>query len=139
MKGYLYLTASIMAEVLSTTMLKFSDGFTRFFPSCGAILGYLLTFYSLSLCLNFIPLSIAYAVWSGVGTALTVLIGIMIWGEVLNINQNNRNHFYCRRGDNLKFLRKCPGLKEKEPSDIDDLHRTAGPLIVALSSVLCQG
>lgn len=85
MKGYLYLTASIMAEVLSTTMLKFSDGFTRFFPSCGAILGYLLTFYSLSLCLNFIPLSIAYAVWSGVGTALTVLIGIMIWGEVLNM------------------------------------------------------
>lgn len=82
MKGYLILTLSIIFEVFATTMLKMSEGFSVLLPSIGVIVGYGLSFYGLSLCLKTIPLSLAYAIWSGAGTALTALIGVLIWGEI---------------------------------------------------------
>ncbi|MDQ0268206.1 DMT family transporter [Cytobacillus purgationiresistens] len=85
MKGYLFLSFSIVFEVFATTMLKLSEGFTVLLPSVGVLLGYGLSFYSLSLCLKTLPLSLAYAIWSGVGTALTALIGVMIWNDPFNI------------------------------------------------------
>jgi multidrug resistance protein EbrB len=84
MKGYIYLTISIIGEIFATTMLKMSEGLTILFPSVGVIFGYALSFYCLSLCLKSIPLSLAYAIWSGVGTALTALVGIVVWGEVFS-------------------------------------------------------
>ncbi|MCI1591126.1 DMT family transporter [Heyndrickxia oleronia] len=85
MKGYLFLSISIISEVFATMMLKISDGFTVIFPSIGVALGYGIAFYCLSLCLKMIPLSLAYAIWSGVGTALTVIVGIVAWGESFNL------------------------------------------------------
>jgi multidrug resistance protein EbrB len=84
MKGYIYLTSSIIGEILATSMLKISEGFTVFFPSVGVVAGYVLAFYCLSLCLRTIPLSLAYAIWAGIGTALTALIGVVVWGEVFS-------------------------------------------------------
>lgn len=84
MKGYLALTISIIAEIFATAMLKMSDGFTVLFPSIGVIMGYGLAFYCLSLCLKTLPLSLAYAIWSGAGTALMAIIGALVWGEVFN-------------------------------------------------------
>ncbi|WP_342532559.1 multidrug efflux SMR transporter [Lysinibacillus sp. FSL M8-0216] len=85
MKGYLFLTLSIISEVFATTMLKLSDGFTVPEPSVAVALGYGISFYSLSLCLKTLPLSLAYAIWSGVGTALTVIVGIVIWNDLFNL------------------------------------------------------
>ncbi|EAZ86427.1 DMT family transporter [Lysinibacillus fusiformis] len=85
MKGYLFLTLSIISEVFATTMLKLSDGFTVPGPSVAVALGYGISFYSLSLCLKTLPLSLAYAIWSGVGTALTVIVGIVIWKDLFNL------------------------------------------------------
>ncbi|TQR37182.1 multidrug efflux SMR transporter [Lysinibacillus sphaericus] len=85
MKGYLFLTLSIISEVFATTMLKFSEAFTVLGPSIAVAFGYGISFYSLSLCLKTLPLSIAYAVWSGVGTALTVIVGIVVWGDIFNL------------------------------------------------------
>ncbi|MFJ7373440.1 DMT family transporter [Lysinibacillus capsici] len=85
MKGYLFLTLSIISEVFATTMLKFSDGFTVLVPSLAVAIGYGISFYSLSLCLKTMPLSLAYAIWSGVGTALTVLVGIVIWHDIFTV------------------------------------------------------
>jgi len=85
MKGYLFLTLSIISEVFATTMLKLSDGFTVLEPSVAVALGYGISFYSLSLCLKTLPLSLAYAIWSGVGTALTVIVGIVIWDDMFNL------------------------------------------------------
>lgn len=85
MKGYSYLTISIIAEVFGTSMLKLSNGFTQFLPSLGVILGYGLSFYCLALCLKTIPLSLAYAIWSGVGTAFTALIGFIFWNEAFGM------------------------------------------------------
>ncbi|KUF29783.1 MULTISPECIES: DMT family transporter [Lysinibacillus] len=85
MKGYLFLTLSIISEVFATTMLKLSEGFTVLGPSLAVALGYGISFYSLSLCLKTLPLSLAYAIWSGVGTALTVLVGMIIWHDMFNL------------------------------------------------------
>ncbi|RBP90039.1 multidrug resistance protein EbrB [Cytobacillus firmus] len=84
MRGYIYLTISIAGEIFATTMLKLSDGFTVLLPSAGVMFGYALSFYCLSLCLNTVPLSLAYAIWSGAGTALTALIGAILWGEAFS-------------------------------------------------------
>lgn len=84
MKGFFSLSISIIGEIFATSMLKMSDGFTILFPSIGVIVGYVLSFYCLSICLKTIPLSLAYAIWSGVGTALTALIGVFVWGELFN-------------------------------------------------------
>ncbi|UHA73641.1 DMT family transporter [Paenibacillus sp. 481] len=81
MKGYWYLSGAIAFELLGSSMLKLSDGFTHLLPSIGVLIGFGTTFYLLSLCMRTIPLSLAYAIWAGVGTALTALIGIFIWGE----------------------------------------------------------
>ncbi|WP_257350777.1 DMT family transporter [Pseudalkalibacillus decolorationis] len=85
MKGYIALGISIISEVFGTTMLKLSEGFTILFPSIGVIVGFGLAFYYLSLCLKTIPLSLAYAIWAGVGTALTALIGVLLWRDPFNI------------------------------------------------------
>lgn len=85
MKGYLFLSISIISELVATSLLKLSDGMTVLLPSLGVAVGYGLAFYLLSLSLKSIPLSLAYAIWSGVGTALTALIGVVFWGEVLTV------------------------------------------------------
>ncbi|CDQ40453.1 MULTISPECIES: DMT family transporter [Virgibacillus] len=81
MKGYLLLAISIISEVFGTTMLKLSDGFSNPLPTIGVVVGFAMAFYFLSLCLRTVPLSLAYAVWAGTGTAITALIGILFWGE----------------------------------------------------------
>ncbi|MFE5429109.1 DMT family transporter [Peribacillus simplex] len=85
MKGYIALGISIISEIFGTTMLKLSEGFTHLFASFGVIIGFGIAFYSLSICLKTIPLSLAYAIWSGIGTALTALIGVLLWSEPFSI------------------------------------------------------
>jgi Membrane transporters of cations and cationic drugs len=84
-KGYAALAVSIVSEITGTTMLKMSDGFTDALPSVGVLIGYGLSFYGLSICLKTIPLSVAYAIWSGLGTALTALIGALVWDDPLSL------------------------------------------------------
>ena len=77
----IYLAAAIVLEICGTTSLKLSDGFTRIGPSGAVVISYVASFVLLSLALRGIELSIAYAVWSGVGTALVAAIGILWFGE----------------------------------------------------------
>ncbi|WP_339248040.1 multidrug efflux SMR transporter [Paenibacillus sp. FSL F4-0243] len=84
MNSYVLLATAIICEVFGSSMLKVSNGFKRVFPSIGVILGMGLAFYSLSLALKTIPLGTAYAIWSGVGTALTAIIGVVIYKENFN-------------------------------------------------------
>lgn len=85
MKSYLALSIAIISEIFGTTMLKLSDGFSSVLPSIGVVIGMGVAFYSLSISLRTIPLSLAYAIWSGAGTALTALIGILIWNDPFNL------------------------------------------------------
>src|SRR5512134_1725785 len=71
---YLYLALAIVFEVIATSSLKTSNGFTRPLPSIIAAIGYLVTFYFLALTLRTMPIGIAYAIWSGVGILLLAAI-----------------------------------------------------------------
>jgi len=82
-----YLAAAIVLEICGTTSLKLSDGFTRLGPSGAVVLCYVTSFALLALALRGIELSIAYAVWSGVGTAIVALIGIVWFGEGVGVGK----------------------------------------------------
>lgn len=84
--GYIYLVGAIISEVFGSTMLKLTSVSVKKGPLIGVIFGYLIAFYLLSLALLTIPLSFSYAVWSGVGTALTAIIGFLIFKEQINKN-----------------------------------------------------
>lgn len=74
----------ILAEVIATSALKVSNGFTRPLPSAITALGYGLAFYLLALALKTIPVGVAYAVWSGVGIVAIALIGYFVFGQALD-------------------------------------------------------
>ncbi len=83
MIGWFYLVVAILLEVTGTTFMKLSSGFTRLAPSCLMVAFYILSFSALTLAVKRIEISTAYAIWSGVGTALIAVIGIMIFKETL--------------------------------------------------------
>lgn len=76
-----YLAGAIIAEVFGTSMMKLTAMLNSKRAMLGIILGYGISFYLLSLALISIPLSFAYAVWSGIGTALTAVIGFLVFKE----------------------------------------------------------
>lgn len=83
--GYVYLIIAICFEVLGTTMMKLSNGFTNLWPSISLFVFYIISFTFLTLCLKHIELSVAYAVWAGLGTGLIAAIGIIFFNEGINI------------------------------------------------------
>lgn len=85
MKGYIFLSLSIVCEVFGTSMLKLSNGFTVLLPSFGVVLGFVLAFYFLALSLKYISLSLGYGIWAGAGTGLTTLVGIVFFKEAFNV------------------------------------------------------
>jgi len=81
---YVYLGIAIVAEVIATSALKASDGFTRLWPSVLTVAGYAMAFVLLSLTLRTLPTGIAYAIWSGVGIVLISLVGWFWFGQSLD-------------------------------------------------------
>ncbi|MBS3668441.1 MULTISPECIES: DMT family transporter [Halomonadaceae] len=78
---FVYLVLAIVAEVIATSALKASMGFTRPLPSLVVVVGYGLAFYLLSLVLRTLPVGVAYAIWAGLGIVLVTLVGIVAFGE----------------------------------------------------------
>ena len=85
MNAWLSLVLAILAEVIGTSALKASEGFSRLLPSMVVIGGYGIAFYFLSLTLKQIPVGIAYAVWSGAGTVLITLIGVLVFRQKIDL------------------------------------------------------
>ena len=81
---YLCLLAAIVFEVVATTALKASDGFTRLAPSLITLAGYFVSFYLLSLTLRVMPVGIMYAIWSGLGIVLITLVGWVYYRQTLD-------------------------------------------------------
>ena len=84
MKIALIFFFAVLSEVIATTALKFSEGFTKLIPSLVVVVGYGLSFYLLALSLKVMPLGTAYALWSGIGIVLTVIIGMLLWREQMD-------------------------------------------------------
>ncbi|KAF4409339.1 MULTISPECIES: multidrug efflux SMR transporter [Streptomyces] len=81
---WMTLAAAILAEVLGTTAMKYSEGFTRLWPSLGTAAGYAVAFFLLAQTLKSLSVGTAYAVWSGAGTAAIAAIGMVFLGESAN-------------------------------------------------------
>jgi small multidrug resistance pump len=81
---YLYLTLAIASEICATISLKFTEGFSRLVPSLIVVVGYVLSFVLLARALRQVPVSTAYAIWSGAGTAVVAAIGFAFLGEGVN-------------------------------------------------------
>lgn len=79
--GWVYLVSAIVLEVAGTTSMKLSEGFARFGPSVAIFVFYGLSFVALTLALKSFEISVAYAVWSGLGVALITLLGILYFQE----------------------------------------------------------
>lgn len=85
MKYWFYLCAAIIAEVVATSALRATDGFSKLLPSLVTVAGYGAAFYLLSLTLRTIPVGVAYAVWSGLGTVLVALVARFLYGQRLDV------------------------------------------------------
>lgn len=82
---WLLLLLAIISEIIGSSSLKASKGFTAFLPSLIVVIGYAVSFYFMSLTLKTIPLNVAYAVWSGLGTALIAIIGWLFLSESMSL------------------------------------------------------
>ncbi|WP_411957923.1 SMR family transporter [Paracoccus homiensis] len=82
---YLALIGAIGLEVVGTSLLQRSEQFTRLLPTVGMALCYLASFYLLSLSLRVLPLGIAYAIWSALGIVLVATIGLVVFGQKLDL------------------------------------------------------
>ncbi len=85
MTHWMFLILAIISEVIATSALKQSDGFTRLTPSIIVVIGYGIAFYLLALTLRSIPVGVSYAIWSGLGVALITLVGWFQFGEKLDM------------------------------------------------------
>ncbi|GJL67991.1 MAG: multidrug transporter [Nitrospirales bacterium] len=79
---YVYLFLAIVAEVIATSSLKASEGFTKLGPSLLVVFGYVAAFFLLSLVLRTMTVGIAYAIWSGVGIILLAIVGAVAFREI---------------------------------------------------------
>ena len=82
---WIYLMFAIIGEIIATSALKASNGFTQLIPSILVVVGYSFSFYFMSLTLKMMPLGITYAIWSGVGIVLISIIGYFFFNQKLDV------------------------------------------------------
>lgn len=82
---WVYLVLAIVGEVVGTSALKASEGFTRAAPSAVCLISFAAAFYMLSLTLAVMPIGVVYAIWSGLGIVLISLIGFVVFGQALDL------------------------------------------------------
>lgn len=85
MNGYAWLGIAIVAEVIGTSTLKASEGFTRLLPSVVTAIGYGVAFYCLSHSMKTVPVGVGYAIWSGVGIVLITAIAWIAFKQRLDL------------------------------------------------------
>jgi small multidrug resistance pump len=83
---WVLLAIAIVTEVIATSSLKLSDGFTRLWPSVVVVIGYGISFYALALTMRTLPVGIIYAIWSGLGITLVTLVGWFLFKQQLSIH-----------------------------------------------------
>lgn len=79
---YIHLTIAIILEVIATSAMKASNGFTVLIPSVIMVVGYAFAFYFLSLTLKVIPIGVTYAVWAGLGIVLVAIVGAVLFRQI---------------------------------------------------------
>jgi len=83
--GYIYLAFAIVVEVIGTTALQASEGFSKPVPSTIVVIGYGLSFYLLSLVLKTMSMGIVYAIWAGMGIVLVMVAGVIFFKQIPDV------------------------------------------------------
>ena len=81
---YFYLLIAVIAEVIGTSALQASTQFTKFWPSLLVVVSYAATFYFMAQTLKYMPVSIVYAIWSGLGIVFLAIIGWLVFRQTLD-------------------------------------------------------
>lgn len=84
MPASVLLLLAILTEVVGTLALRASDGLSKLGPAAVVVVGYGLSFWLMALALKQIPVGLTYAIWSGLGTALVAVGGVVAFGETMN-------------------------------------------------------
>lgn len=79
--AYVFLVVAIMFEVIATTALKASDGFTRLWPTLVVIVGYSAAFYLVAQIMRVLPVGMTYAIWSGLGIVLVTALAVVVYDQ----------------------------------------------------------
>jgi small multidrug resistance pump len=82
--AWLMLACAIVFEVVATSFISTTNGFSRLWPTVGVLAGYAVSFFALSQAVKKLEIGVVYAIWSGVGTAIIATVGIIFFGETLN-------------------------------------------------------
>lgn len=82
---FIYLALAIIFEVIGSSCMKASDGFTKWLPTLIVAIAYLICFYFLSLALKYMPLGLAYAIWGGLGIVLTAIVSVVIFKQSMDL------------------------------------------------------
>src|SRR5690606_33631940 len=82
---YFFLSLAIVFEVIGSSFMKASDGFTKWLPSTIVVASYITCFYFLSLALRTIPLGVAYVIWAGLGIVLTAVVSVLVFKQKLDL------------------------------------------------------
>lgn len=83
--AYIYLVIAVIAETIGTSALQASAQFSKFWPSVIVVVGYSVAFYFLGLTLKFVPVGVAYALWSGLGIVFISIIGVLVFSQKLDL------------------------------------------------------
>lgn len=87
MGAYVLILVAVVFEVFGDSMMKLSNGFQRKLPLVGTAIGYVVAFYLIAQTLEELPLGPVYAAWTGLGIALTAVVGAMFWKEGVNVKK----------------------------------------------------
>ena len=82
--AYIYLVIAVIAETIGTSALQASAQFSKFWPSVIVVVGYSVAFDFLGLTLKFVPVGVAYALWSGLGIVFISIIGVLVFSQKLD-------------------------------------------------------
>lgn len=85
--AYVYLAAAIIFEILGTISMKYAEGFTKVVPSVLIFVCYGICFVALTIALKTLPVSMVYAIWAGVGTAIMAVVGLFFFNEPLPLQK----------------------------------------------------
>ncbi|WP_413294085.1 DMT family transporter [Bdellovibrio sp. HCB185ZH] len=136
---YAYLAAAIVFEILGTIGMKYADGFTRLIPSVLMVLCFAISFFCITFALKTLPVSLVYAIWAGVGTAIMAVVGLVIFNEPLPIQKVVATSLIILGVVMLNFSGQHAGEQVAAETEVKEMKRVPSTTVVNPSSVEMPG
>ncbi|QLY27097.1 multidrug efflux SMR transporter [Bdellovibrio sp. KM01] len=136
---YAYLAAAIVFEILGTIGMKYADGFTRLIPSVLMVLCFAISFFCITFALKTLPVSLVYAIWAGVGTAIMAVVGLVMFNEPLPIQKVVATSLIILGVVMLNFSGQQAGEQVAAETEAKEMKRVPSTSVVNPASVEMPG